>query len=118
MSVSQKLEEKYTRKDLPKIKPGMLVKVYYKVGEKGKENIQAFKGLVISVKHGKGLNAMFTVRGEAAKQMIEKTYPLHSPSIEKIEILEKYKVRRNKLYFVRNLSQAELRRKLRKTLKK
>lgn len=114
--IIQKIETKYQRKDLPEIKPGMLVKVYYKIKEPKRETVQTFQGLVIAVKHGKGTKGMFTVRGEAGGQMIEKIYPLQSPLIEKIEILEKYKVRRNKLYFVRNLSQAKLRRKLRKKL--
>lgn len=117
MDLIQKVEAKYQRKDLPEIKPGMVVKVYYKIKEPKRETVQAFQGLVIAVKHGKGTKAMFTVRGEAGGQMIEKTYPLHSPLIEKIEILAHYKVRRNKLYFVRELTPAQLRRKLRRKIK-
>lgn len=113
----QKVETKYRRRDLPEIKPGMLVRVHYKIKEPKRETTQAFQGLVIAVKHGRGTKGMFTVRGEAAGQMVEKTYPVHSPLIKKIEILERYKVRRNKLYFIRSLSQAKLRKKLKKKIK-
>ncbi|MER3406862.1 MAG: 50S ribosomal protein L19 [Patescibacteria group bacterium] len=110
------VEEKYTRKDLPEIKPGMLVRVWQKYQEKKKERLQSFEGLVISVKRKKGTRVMFTVRGEAGGQMIEKTYPLHSPVIEKIEILGQAKTRRAKLYFVRKLHPREIKKKLKITL--
>ena len=110
-----KVEERFKTKKLVDIKPGMWVKVYYRT--LGKANVQPFTGLVISVKNKKKLSTTFKVRGEAAGQWIEKTYPLHSPLLEKIQILKKYKVRRAKLYFVRNLSKLELRSKLRKEIK-
>ena len=106
------VEEKYLRKDLPEIKPGMVVRVWQKIKEKKREFLQKFEGLVISVKRKKGTRVMFTVRGEAAGQMIEKTYPLHSPLIEKIEILGQAKTRRAKLYFVRGLHPREIKKKL------
>jgi len=106
------VEQKYLRKDLPEIKPGYLVRVFQKIKEKKREMIQAFEGIVISVKRKKGTRVMFTVRGEAGGQMIEKTYPLHSPLIDKIEILGVSKVRRAKLYFLRKLHPREVKKKL------
>lgn len=107
------VEEKYTRKDLPKIKVGMLVRVWQRIKEKKREFSQAFEGIVISLRRKKGTRVMFNVRGEAGGQMVEKIYPLNSPSIEKIEILGLSKTRRAKLYFIRRLHPREIKRKLR-----
>lgn len=112
----QEVEKKYLRNDLPQIEPGMIVRVWQKIKEKKREFLQKFEGLVISVKRKKGTRVMFTVRGEAGGQMIEKTYPLHSPLIEKIEILGKGKIRRAKLYFVRKLHPREIKKKLKISL--
>lgn len=112
----KKIEEKYLRKDLPMIKPGMVVRVWQKIKEKKRELIQKFEGLVISVKRKKGTRVMFTVRGEAGGQLIEKTYPFHSPLIEKIEVLAQGKTRRAKLYFIRKLHPREIKRKLKVSL--
>lgn len=106
------LEKTLMRKDLPEIKPGMVVKVWQKIQEKKRTLIQPFEGIVISVKNKNSLRKMFTVRGEAAGQMVEKTYPYHSPAIEKIEILKQGKARRAKLYFVRKLHPRKIKRKL------
>jgi len=106
------VEEKYLRKDLPEIKPGMIVRIWQKIKEKKREFLQKFEGLVISVRRKKGTRVMFTVRGEAGGQIIEKIYPLHSPLIEKIEILGQAKTRRVKLYFVRRLHPREIKKKL------
>lgn len=106
------VEEKYLRKDIPEIKSGMLVKVWQKIKEEKREFVQSFEGIVISVKRKKGTRVMFTVRGKAGGQIIEKTYPLHSPLIEKIEILGIAKTRRAKLYFIRKLHPREIKKKL------
>lgn len=89
------------KNDLPDIRPGQTVCVYQKIKEKEKERVQAFEGMVIAVKHGKGINATFTVRKISSGIGVEKIFPLHSPNIEKIEILSSAKVRRAKLYFLR-----------------
>lgn len=89
------------KKDLPDIRTGDVVKIYQKIKEKDKERIQPFEGLVISTKHGKGANATFTVRKIFGGIGVEKTYPLHSPTISKIDVLKKSKVRKSKLYWVR-----------------
>jgi large subunit ribosomal protein L19 len=100
----QKLEKRYQRKvDIPDFRVGDTVRVYYKVKEGNKERIQPFEGLVIRFQ-GTGLNRMFTVRKESFGVGIERTFPLYNPRLEKIEIVKFGKVRRAKLYYIRQLS--------------
>jgi len=94
-------EKKFKKKEIEEIRPGDLVKVYQKVKEGGKEKTQVFEGIVIAKKHGKELGATITVRREISGIGVEKIFPLHSPLIEKIEILKRQKVRRAKLYYLR-----------------
>ena len=102
------------RTDLPELKPGMKVKVFEKVKEGDKERTAQFSGIVIAIKHGsKTPDATFTVRTVLDGVGVEKTWPLHSPNIEKIEILDTLRVRRAKLYYIRNLTPKKLRKKLR-----
>jgi len=89
------------RKDLPHVQPGDSVRISQKIKEGDKERIQDFDGLVIAQKHGKGSGATVTVRKEISGVGVERIFPLHSPSISKIEILKKGKVRRAKLYYLR-----------------
>ena len=91
-------------KKVPDIKSGQTVKVYQRVKEGNKERVQAFEGLVIAVKHGKGLDGTFTVRKISSGVGVERIYPLHSPTIDKIEVLKKADVRRAKLYYMRERS--------------
>lgn len=91
-------------KAMPEIKSGQTVRVHQRIKEGNKERIQPFEGLVIAVKHGKGLNGTFTVRKIASGVGVERVYPLHSPTIEKIEVLKASKVRRAKLYYMRGRS--------------
>jgi large subunit ribosomal protein L19 len=88
---------------LPDIKPGDTVCVYQKIKEGGKEKIQAFEGQVLARKHGREIGATITVRREISGVGTEKIFPLHSPIIEKIEILKRGKVRRAKLYYLRKI---------------
>ena len=99
--------------DLPEIRPGDTVRVYQKIKEGDKERIQAFEGLVIARKHGKGAGAMITVRKVVEGIGVERIFPLHSPIIEKIEILKREKARRAKLYYLREAKgkRAKLKRK-------
>lgn len=96
------------KKQLPEIKPGMLVRVHQRIKEldaKGnpKERIQVFEGIVIARHGGKTPGATFTVRKIGADNIgVEKIYPLHSPSIVNIETVKQYKVRRAKLYYLRS----------------
>jgi len=89
------------KKALPDIRPGDTVKVYQKIKEKDKERIQAFEGIVLARKHGKGISATITVRRVVSGIGVEKIFPIHSPIIEKIEVLKRSKVRRAKLYYLR-----------------
>jgi large subunit ribosomal protein L19 len=91
----------YLRTDLPQVRPGDTVRVWQKIREAGKERIQPFEGVVIARKHGKGIEATITVRREISGIGVEKIYPLHSPTLEKIEILKRGRVRRAKLYYLR-----------------
>ena len=91
----------FLKETLPNIKPGDTVCVYQKIKEGDKEKVQAFEGQVLARKHGKEIGATITVRREISGIGTEKIFPLHSPTIEKIEILKKGKVRRAKLYYLR-----------------
>ncbi len=95
---------KTKKSDLPEIHPGDIVRVHQKIKESGKERIQIFEGIVIKT-HGKvGPNATFTVRKIASGVGVEKTYPLQSPNIMKVEFKKGSAVNRAKLYYLRNLS--------------
>jgi large subunit ribosomal protein L19 len=102
MSLIQAVEEQHLRKDLPSFRPGDTVKVQVKVVEGDKERLQAFEGICIR-RRGGGLSATFTVRKVTYGVGVERTFPLHSPSIERIEILRQGEVRRAKLYYLRKL---------------
>jgi large subunit ribosomal protein L19 len=95
------------------IRPGDTVRVHQKVIEKGKTRLQVFEGLVIAVKHGKEAGGTFTVRAQMSGVGVEKIFPLYSPVIDKIEIVKRSKVRRAKLYFIREKVAREVRRQLR-----
>lgn len=86
----------------PEIKPGYTVKVHQKIKEADKERIQVFEGIVIAHHGGKNINATITVRKISDGVGVEKIFPLYSPTIAKIEVVKKAKVRRAKLYYLRN----------------
>jgi large subunit ribosomal protein L19 len=86
----------------PSIKPGDTVRVHVKVREGDKERIQVFEGMVIGMHRG-GARATFTVRKVSFGQGVERIFPLHSPTIDRIEVVRGAKVRRAKLYFLRDL---------------
>ncbi len=94
------------------IRPGDTVRVWQKIEEKGKTRLQAFEGLVIARKHGSELGATFTVRKIASGVGVEKIFPLYSPVIDKIEIVRRAKVRRAKLYYIREKTAKQIRRKM------
>lgn len=101
--VANLLLAQYGKKNPPEVKPGDTVKVHQKIKEGEKERVQIFEGLVIAVKHGKGLNASFTVRKIAAGGIgVERTYPLHSPNVLKVERTKSAEVNRAKLYYMRD----------------
>ena len=93
--------ETQLRDDIPEIRAGDIVRVHQKIVDKNKERIQVFEGQVLFVKHGKEIGATITVRKVLSGVGIEKTFPIHSPLIEKIEVVKKLKARRAKLYYLR-----------------
>ena len=90
-------------KKVPELKPGDSVKVHQKIQEGGKERIQVFEGIVIAKKHGKGISATITVRKVVDGVGVERIFPIHSPSLSKIEVVASGKVRRSKLYYLRHV---------------
>ncbi len=95
------------------IRSGDTVRVHVKIEEKGKTRIQLFEGLVIATKHGAEPGATFTVRKVSHGVGVERIFPLYSPMIDKIEIIRRTRVRRSKIYFIREKVTREIRRKLR-----
>jgi len=104
-----KIYEKFMKKNVPDIKTGDTIKVSILVKEGEKERVQVFEGLVIATKHGKGLDGTFTVRKESYGVGVERVFPLHSPRIVKIERTKQSKVRRSKIYYMRDLKGKETR---------
>ncbi|MFA4995925.1 MAG: 50S ribosomal protein L19 [Patescibacteria group bacterium] len=100
----EKILEKYAKKNIPELKSGDTVRVHLKVKEGSKERVQIFEGLVIATKHGTGLDGTFTARKESFGVGVERTFPIHSPRVVKIERVKQSKVRRSKLYYMRELS--------------
>jgi large subunit ribosomal protein L19 len=98
-----KIEESYLKKNLPSFRVGDLVRVDVKVVEGESERVQAFEGIVIKRK-GHGIGETFTVRKISFGVGIERTFPVHSPRVEKIKVMRSGKVRRAKLYYLRKLS--------------
>jgi len=96
------------------IRAGDIVRVSQKIQEKGKTRLQIFEGLVLSVKHGKEAGSTFTVRKVASGVGVERTFPLYSPMIDSLEIVRRSKVRRAKLYYVREKVAREAKRALRR----
>ncbi|MCX7781324.1 MAG: 50S ribosomal protein L19 [Negativicutes bacterium] len=103
MDIIKVLEQEQLRTDIPSFKPGDTVRVHVKVVEGNRERIQVFEGVVINRKSG-GVRETFTVRRVSYNVGVERTFPLHSPRIEKIDVVRRGIVRRAKLYYLRNLT--------------
>jgi large subunit ribosomal protein L19 len=97
------IERTRMRKDIPPFRPGDQVKVHVKVREGGRERLQVFEGVVIA-RRGGGLRESFTVRKMSFGVGVERTFPIHAPAVAKLEIVRHGKVRRAKLYYLRELS--------------
>ena len=97
------------------LRAGDTVRVHQKIQDKGKTRIQIFEGLVLARKHGDEPGATFTVRKVASGVGVEKVYPLYSPLIDKLEIVKRAKVRRSKLYYIREKVAREIKRQMRRT---
>jgi len=112
MNKVKNFTEEQIRNDLPEIRIGDTIKLYYKFIEKGKERVQPFEAVVIA-KKGEGISTNMTLRGLASGVMMEKIIPMNSPNIAKIEIIKRSKVRKSKLYYLRNVfgKKAKLKRK-------
>ena len=102
MNVIEMIEKEYMRGDIPGFKTGDTVKVHVRIIEGQKQRIQAFEGVVIRKRRGNS-RAKFTERKISYGVGVERTFPLHSPIIDQIEIVSKGKVRRSRLYYLRNL---------------
>lgn len=100
MEIIKAIENEQIKKDIPNFQPGDTVRVHVKVVEGSRERIQAFEGVVIAKKGG-GLTETFTVRRVSYGVGVERTFPIHSPRIDKIDVLRRGKVRRAKLYYLR-----------------
>jgi len=99
------------------IRPGDSVRVWQKIEEtKGKFRLQAFEGLVLARKHGREAGGTFTVRKVVDGVGVERIFPLYSPMIDEVEMIRRAKVRRAKLYFVREKAAKEIRKQMRRTL--
>ncbi|HDS03841.1 MAG TPA: 50S ribosomal protein L19 [Firmicutes bacterium] len=98
--IIRQINSENLRSDLPEVKVGDTVKVFVKITEGNKERIQFFEGLVLK-RQGSGLNTNFTVRRVTGKIGVERTFLMNSPLIDKIEVKKSAKVRRSKLYYMR-----------------
>jgi large subunit ribosomal protein L19 len=102
MNKTDLVDLSYLRTDVPEFRPGDTVKVHVRVVEAGRERVQVFQGVVIR-RQGGGLQETFTVRKISFGVGVERTFPVHSPSIAKLEVVTRGKVRRAKLYYLREL---------------
>ena len=103
MQLVQEITKKQLRNDIPNFKPGDTLKVYVTIKEGDKSRIQLFEGVCIS-RRGGGISETFTVRKISYQVGVERTFPLHSPVIDRIEVVKIGKVRRAKLHYLRGLS--------------
>jgi large subunit ribosomal protein L19 len=102
MNKTDLIEHAYLRSDIPQFRPGDTVKVHVRVVEGSRERVQVFQGVVIARQNG-GLRETFTVRKISFGVGVERTFPVHSPSIAKLEVVSRGQVRRAKLYYLREL---------------
>lgn len=108
----EKFNKKHKKEDIPEINTGDMVQVHYKVDVSGEKRTQITEGLVIARKHGNEPSSTITVRQDIDKHTIEKIFPLHSPNLKKIKVVKKGNARKSKLYFLRDKSKKEIRKKL------
>ena len=101
-AILRAVEQPHLRADLPDFRPGDTVRVDYKVTEGNRTRVQGFEGVVIAI-NGGGTRKSFTVRKVAFNEGVERIFPMHTPLIDKVTVLERGKVRRAKLYYLREL---------------
>lgn len=102
MGIMQKIEQEHLRLDMPAFKAGDTVKVHLRIIEGDKERIQVFQGAVLRVRRGT-TDSTFTVRKVSDGVGVERVFPMHSPFIERVEMVSEGKVRRSRIYYLRNL---------------
>lgn len=102
MNVIEQLEREQMRLDMPAFRPGDTIKVHLRIIEGEKERIQVFQGAVLRLRKG-GVNSTFTVRKVSDGVGVERVFPMHSPFIERVEVIAQGKVRRSRLYYLRAL---------------
>lgn len=101
--IIEKVTASQLRNDIPEFRPGDTVRVHALIVEGERERVQLFEGLVIK-RRGAGISETYTVRKISNGVGVERTFPIHTPRVQKIEVVRKGKVRRAKLYYIRNLS--------------
>ena len=101
MNIIEKIEREHLRMDIPKFKAGDTVKVHMRIIEGEKERIQVFQGAVIRLRKGT-TDSTFTVRKISDGVGVERVFPMHSPSIERVEVVQEGRVRRSRLYYLRD----------------
>ena len=102
MNTLQEVENEYLRSDLPEFRAGDTLRVHVKVSEGDKQRIQLFQGVVIA-RRGTGTGESFTVRKMSGGIGVERVFPIHSPDLDRIEVVRRGRVRRAKLYYLRGL---------------
>jgi large subunit ribosomal protein L19 len=102
-AILRSIEQPFMRDDIPEFDTGDTVRVDYKVTEGNRSRVQAFEGVVIARKNGKGARSTITVRKVSFGEGVERIFPLHSPVIDKIEVVRRGRTRRAKLYYLREL---------------
>lgn len=111
MELLRDFSQKYLKKNVPVLRSGDVVRIHQKIKEGEKERIQIFEGIVTKIHGGKSLDATFTVRRVSMGIGVERTFPLHSPTIVKIEKIKSIKVSRARLYYLRNTQNKKINKK-------
>lgn len=114
MDIIRQIEQEMMRIDIPDFIAGDTIKVYVRIKEGEKARLQAFQGVVIKKCNG-GISSTFTVRKISGGIGVERIFPLHSPSLDKIEVINRGKVRRSRIYYLRKLKGKAARIKIRRT---
>ncbi len=105
--IIRKIERQFMRDDIPEMKPGDTIRVYWRVKDGRKEKIQRFEGVLLAIK-GSGVSRTITVRKISYGVGVERIFPIHSPLLEKIEVVQRGKVRKSKLYYLRDRKKLEV----------
>lgn len=103
MNIVERIEQAYLKKGLPDFRPGDTIRVFAKIKEGEKERVQAFEGVVLRIRRG-GTRSTMTVRKVSYGVGVERIFPMNSPVIDRVEVVQKGKVRRARLYYLRKLS--------------